>query len=122
MIRPPPISTRTDTLFPYTSLFRSPNVSFLYSFVSSLDAAPTASAVDLAASEQASEGGRMKRKRKATPAAKATNHSAYSIMMVPYWLAVWRLRPHDVARGRVGFRKVSEGLTVGCPIRLSRRG
>src|SRR3546814_19565138 len=23
MIRPPPISTRTDTLFPYTSLFRS---------------------------------------------------------------------------------------------------
>src|SRR3546814_11351245 len=24
MIRPPPISTRTDTLFPYTPLFRSP--------------------------------------------------------------------------------------------------
>src|SRR3546814_8958284 len=24
MIRPPPISTRTDTLFPYTTLFRSP--------------------------------------------------------------------------------------------------
>src|SRR3546814_3129076 len=25
MIRRPPISTRTDTLFPYTTLFRSPN-------------------------------------------------------------------------------------------------
>src|SRR3546814_5349926 len=24
MIRPPPISTRTDTLFPYSTLFRSP--------------------------------------------------------------------------------------------------
>src|SRR3546814_3598232 len=27
MIRPPPISTRTDTLFPYSTLFRSPIVS-----------------------------------------------------------------------------------------------
>src|SRR3546814_20548007 len=26
MIRPPPRSTRTDTLFPYTTLFRSPTV------------------------------------------------------------------------------------------------
>src|SRR3546814_14019745 len=26
MIRPPPKSTRTDTLFPYTTLFRSPRV------------------------------------------------------------------------------------------------
>src|SRR3546814_14300084 len=26
MIRRPPISTRTDTLFPYTTLFRSPEV------------------------------------------------------------------------------------------------
>src|SRR3546814_3141574 len=26
MIRPPPRSTRTDTLFPYTTLFRSPDV------------------------------------------------------------------------------------------------
>src|SRR3546814_19265441 len=26
MIRPPPRSTRTDTLFPYTTLFRSPRV------------------------------------------------------------------------------------------------
>src|SRR3546814_11369667 len=28
MIRPPPISTRTDTLFPYTTLFRSVNPPF----------------------------------------------------------------------------------------------
>src|SRR3546814_17184771 len=28
MIRRPPRSTRTDTLFPYTTLFRSPNNSF----------------------------------------------------------------------------------------------
>src|SRR3546814_1341926 len=28
MIRPPPISTRTDTLFPYTTLFRSEVISF----------------------------------------------------------------------------------------------
>src|SRR3546814_11911170 len=26
MIRRPPISTRTDTLFPYTTLFRSPDI------------------------------------------------------------------------------------------------
>src|SRR3546814_10315774 len=26
MIRRPPISTRSDTLFPYTTLFRSPNI------------------------------------------------------------------------------------------------
>src|SRR3546814_14044506 len=29
MIRRPPISTRTDTLFPYTALFRSVSASFL---------------------------------------------------------------------------------------------
>src|SRR3546814_2908223 len=29
MIRRPPRSTRTDTLFPYTTLFRSPMVAFL---------------------------------------------------------------------------------------------
>src|SRR3546814_3130373 len=28
MIRRPPISTRTDTLFPYTTLFRSPSIRF----------------------------------------------------------------------------------------------
>src|SRR3546814_14764513 len=28
MIRRPPRSTRTDTLFPYTTLFRSPRISF----------------------------------------------------------------------------------------------
>src|SRR3546814_3934035 len=30
MIRRPPRSTRTDTLFPYTTLFRSENISRLY--------------------------------------------------------------------------------------------
>src|SRR3546814_20901765 len=30
MIRRPPRSTRTDTLFPYTTLFRSSNVTFGY--------------------------------------------------------------------------------------------
>src|SRR3546814_20768964 len=30
MIRRPPRSTRTDTLFPYTTLFRSPPISDLY--------------------------------------------------------------------------------------------
>src|SRR3546814_1348449 len=29
MILPPPRSTRTDTLFPYTTLFRSPGLGFL---------------------------------------------------------------------------------------------
>src|SRR3546814_1780562 len=29
MIRRPPRSTRTDTLFPYTTLFRSPKVAFI---------------------------------------------------------------------------------------------
>src|SRR3546814_19071216 len=29
MIRPPPRSTRTDTLFPYTTLFRSPYLAYL---------------------------------------------------------------------------------------------
>src|SRR3546814_4876959 len=29
MIRRPPRSTRTDTLFPYTTLFRSPNIQWL---------------------------------------------------------------------------------------------
>src|SRR3546814_2989651 len=29
MIRPPPRSTRTDTLFPYTTLFRSPGAKLL---------------------------------------------------------------------------------------------
>src|SRR3546814_2487547 len=37
MIRRPPISTRTDTLFPYTTLFRSEDESFLLVFVSSED-------------------------------------------------------------------------------------
>src|SRR3546814_5526292 len=32
MIRRPPRSTRTDTLFPYTTLFRSPSVSLSSSF------------------------------------------------------------------------------------------
>src|SRR3546814_8192525 len=36
MIRPPPRSTRTDTLFPYTTLFRS---QFRLSFVDQADAA-----------------------------------------------------------------------------------
>src|SRR3546814_18226429 len=31
MIRPPPISTRTDTLFPYTTLFRSAEIAALAS-------------------------------------------------------------------------------------------
>src|SRR3546814_3561311 len=31
MIRRPPRSTRTDTLFPYTTLFRSPNTAGCYS-------------------------------------------------------------------------------------------
>src|SRR3546814_17190639 len=30
MIRRPPISTRTDTLFPYTTLFRSPPIHGIY--------------------------------------------------------------------------------------------
>src|SRR3546814_15492851 len=30
MIRPPPRSTRTDTLFPYTTLFRSPDAKTLW--------------------------------------------------------------------------------------------
>src|SRR3546814_13882482 len=34
MIRRPPRSTRTDTLFPYTTLFRSPSASLLVSNVS----------------------------------------------------------------------------------------
>src|SRR3546814_6200807 len=29
MIRRPPISTRTDTLFPYTTLFRSPHIAVI---------------------------------------------------------------------------------------------
>src|SRR3546814_7046831 len=34
MVRPPPISTRTDTLFPYTTLFRSmARAGFLYEVV-----------------------------------------------------------------------------------------
>src|SRR3546814_16154268 len=32
MIRPPPRSTRTDTLFPYTTLFRSYRLSFFTTF------------------------------------------------------------------------------------------
>src|SRR3546814_4087738 len=32
MIRRPPASTRTDTLFPYTTLFRSPNTEHKLSF------------------------------------------------------------------------------------------
>src|SRR3546814_7641141 len=34
MIRPPPRSTRTDTLFPYTTLFRSPPVAALFAILS----------------------------------------------------------------------------------------
>src|SRR3546814_2440645 len=33
MIRRPPRSTRTDTLFPYTTLFRSPSIVFPYILV-----------------------------------------------------------------------------------------
>src|SRR3546814_7439717 len=36
MIRPPPISTRTDTLFPYTTLFRSDKPGVFYGQCSEL--------------------------------------------------------------------------------------
>src|SRR3546814_12134297 len=36
MIRRPPRSTRTDTLFPYTTLFRSPDVQSFASFLTFL--------------------------------------------------------------------------------------
>src|SRR3546814_10265236 len=36
MIRRPPISTRTDTLFPYPTLFRSPQLAPLYDLMSGL--------------------------------------------------------------------------------------
>src|SRR3546814_13930596 len=39
MIRPPPKSTRTDTLFPYTTLFRSPGLTAGWHY---LDSAATA--------------------------------------------------------------------------------
>src|SRR3546814_1235739 len=42
MIRPPPRSTRTDTLFPYTTLFRSPGLEIAL-------AAFEAAALDIAA-------------------------------------------------------------------------
>src|SRR3546814_7617440 len=39
MIRRPPRSTRTDTLFPYTTLFRSPDAAAQSQDLSALDAA-----------------------------------------------------------------------------------
>src|SRR3546814_12127504 len=45
MIRRPPRSTRTDTLFPYTTLFRSPSVSVPISVAS---ASPTSTSCILA--------------------------------------------------------------------------
>src|SRR3546814_14622987 len=46
MVRPPPRSTRTDTLFPYTTLFRSiPQPWVPDFFVVSADKAPTVSAI-----------------------------------------------------------------------------
>src|SRR3546814_2554537 len=45
MIRRPPRSTRTDTLFPYTTLFRSPPATFLSSGSSMLLSPPALRAV-----------------------------------------------------------------------------
>src|SRR3546814_16194523 len=41
MIRRPPRSTRTDTLFPYTTLFRSPAQSSLRDLISAIEDAKT---------------------------------------------------------------------------------
>src|SRR3546814_17607047 len=52
MIRPPPRSTRTDTLFPYTTLFRSTavNVTATAELVRHMVASPTAKRLILASS------------------------------------------------------------------------
>src|SRR3546814_9568959 len=48
MIRRPPISTRTDTLFPYTTLFRShPRMVFMDEPTASLDVSVQARLLDL---------------------------------------------------------------------------
>src|SRR3546814_14135134 len=48
MIRRPPRSTRTDTLFPYTTRFRSPTVEIELGFERAADVAGLAKAVRLA--------------------------------------------------------------------------
>src|SRR3546814_12499718 len=40
MIRPPPTSTRTDTLFPYTTLFRSGSPASASSMISAVESTP----------------------------------------------------------------------------------
>src|SRR3546814_20957598 len=48
MIRRPPRSTRTDTLFPYTTLFRSPAQSSLRDLISAIEDAKTAARIPFA--------------------------------------------------------------------------
>src|SRR3546814_3648200 len=84
MIRRPPRSTRTDTLFPYTTLFRSP----------ALDAAEPARLDDLRGVR--GDAGRLSRRyaRAACPPAGRPAHPA--VPALPPLSA--RLRPHPPAR------------------------
>src|SRR3546814_20032124 len=59
MIRPPPVTTRTDTLFPYPTLFRSTNTSTgenVFSMVRRIGSAKAQLAADYAAQLSRSAG------------------------------------------------------------------
>src|SRR3546814_1094882 len=74
MIRRPPRSTRTDTLFPYTTLFRSRR------------AGPSRGAADSCAAPPAGSPGRGRRRRRGRRGARSEEHTSelQSLMRISY--------------------------------------
>src|SRR3546814_20431344 len=110
MIRPPPRSTRTDTLFPYTTLFRSPGLEIAL-------AAFEAAALDIAARTTDARGiggpefGLRLERREFPDSEDGEQHRAYdrprhasapAAPFLPRWPRLRRRRPRGRRRRRRG--------------------